>query len=369
MYVCNKNKITQASRAMHHSAELAEILLHEQCSENALINSRKSVLVITCDGGPDHRLSYGAVQISLLALFLRMNLDMLIAVRTCPNQSWTNTAERVMSILNLSLQNVSLERKAMDDDFEKVMARLKHVKAVRSRLESSPEMKQKVNDSLQPVISLLNDRFNRMKLKGRHFKTVEAAGENQIESIFGEVQTIDASVSQNDMTRKALKDADALQKFLDGHCHHSHYAFQLKKCSLNSCSYCSVHPVRMPQNQFEIFNYLPMPRLDASGQHFKPFAEVYGEVPNEADRPSLQNHDGKDKDDIDKQNRKLLSCSGKVRMALQCGECFKSRCVYSNAKLTSVEKNMLCELEEEYTCGDFHLHLLLYYGKLHAHTS
>ena len=92
-----------------------------------------------------------------------------------------------------------------------------------------------------------------------------------------------------------------------------------------------------------------MPRLDASGQHFKPFAEVYGEVPNEADRPSLQNHDRKDKDDIDKQNRKLLSCSGKVRMALQCGECFKPRCVYSNAKLTSVEKDMLCELEEEYT--------------------
>ena len=83
-----------------------------------------------------------------------------------------------------------------DDDFEKVMARLKNVKAVRSRLESSPEVKQKVNDSLQPVISLLNDRFNRMKLKGRHFKTVEAAGENQIESIFGRVQTIDASVSQ-----------------------------------------------------------------------------------------------------------------------------------------------------------------------------
>ena len=33
--------------------------------------------------------------------------------------------------------------------------------------------------------------------------------------------------------------------------------------------------------------------------------------------------------------RKLLSSSGKVRMAIQCGECFKSRCVYSDAKLTS----------------------------------
>lgn len=56
MYVCNKNKITQASRAIRHSAEIAEILLQEQCSVDAEIDSSKSVLL------PDHRLSYGSVQ-------------------------------------------------------------------------------------------------------------------------------------------------------------------------------------------------------------------------------------------------------------------------------------------------------------------
>ena len=80
------------------------------------------------DGGPDHKLSYGSVQVALLALFIRLNLDVLIAVRTCPYQSWSNTAERVMSLLNLVLQNVSLERQAMSEECEKLVHNVKTVK-------------------------------------------------------------------------------------------------------------------------------------------------------------------------------------------------------------------------------------------------
>ena len=46
---------------------------------------------------------------------------MLIAVCTCPYQSWTNPAERVMSILDLTLPNVSLERKEIDEEAEKLI--------------------------------------------------------------------------------------------------------------------------------------------------------------------------------------------------------------------------------------------------------
>ena len=109
VYVANKNKIIQSSNALRHSTEVSEILLHEQCSDNSTISPGKSVLIMLSDGGPDHRLVYGSVQITLLCLFIRLDLDMLIAVRTCPYQSWVNPAERVMSVLNLALQNVSLE--------------------------------------------------------------------------------------------------------------------------------------------------------------------------------------------------------------------------------------------------------------------
>lgn len=66
---------------------------------------------------PDHRLLYGSVQVALVALFLRINFDMLIAIQTRLNQSWTNPAERIMLILNLGLQKVPLERQEMDDTF------------------------------------------------------------------------------------------------------------------------------------------------------------------------------------------------------------------------------------------------------------
>ena len=65
----------------------------------------------------------------------------------------------------ITLQNVSLERKAMDEDFEKVMAGMKNVKAVRSQFESCPEVKQKVYDFLS-VFSVvdLNKRNSRVDI-------------------------------------------------------------------------------------------------------------------------------------------------------------------------------------------------------------
>lgn len=298
------------------------------------------------------RKAIGSVQVTaLIALFVRMNFDMLIAIRTCPNQSWTNPAERVMSILNLALQNVSLERQEMDEAFERRLINKKNIKAVRSEIEFCPELKDKVSESLLSVINLLNGRFERMKLKDRRFKVTEAADEKEMESIFDEVLAIDASLTQNDHSRKALQKAPALQKFLETHCHSIHYAFQLKKCRLDSCVYCSAHPICMPLDQFDSFSYLPMPRLDVTGQHFKSFTDVYGQLPNEVDRPSLSRAIDDDDTELDKKNRKLLSSSGKVRMAIQCGECCKPRCVHSDARLTPEEKEKLCDLEDLYTCG------------------
>ena len=96
------------------------------------------------DCGTDHRLSYGSVQVALLALFIQLNLDVLIAVRTCPYQSWSNTAERRMSLLNLALQNVSLERQAMSEECEKLVHNVKTMKELRTITYcNSPEFGKK----------------------------------------------------------------------------------------------------------------------------------------------------------------------------------------------------------------------------------
>lgn len=42
------------------------------------------VLALYTDGGPDHRLTLLSVQRGLIALFCRLNLDMLVATQTAP---------------------------------------------------------------------------------------------------------------------------------------------------------------------------------------------------------------------------------------------------------------------------------------------
>lgn len=79
------------------------------------------ILLIFTDGGPDHRLTYMSVKLSMIALFLEMDLDCLIALRTAPSNSWANPVERIMSIVNMGLQGVGVMRRKVNDDFEKAI--------------------------------------------------------------------------------------------------------------------------------------------------------------------------------------------------------------------------------------------------------
>lgn len=73
------------------------------------------------DGGPDHRLTYNSVKLSLISLFLEMDLELLIALRTAPSNSWANPVERIMSIVNIGLQGVGVMRTKVGEKFEKAV--------------------------------------------------------------------------------------------------------------------------------------------------------------------------------------------------------------------------------------------------------
>lgn len=89
------------------------------------------------DSGPDHRLTFGSVQVSLVCLFIRLNLDMIVAVRCAPHQSWTNLAERCMS----TLQNVALQRQSMPDDFEMCASNVSTLSELRGLASAKSEFK------------------------------------------------------------------------------------------------------------------------------------------------------------------------------------------------------------------------------------
>lgn len=61
-YVTLKDKVIQPSSPLRHAAEQCKVLSSD------FPNS--SVLLLVSDGGPDHRLTYYSVQISLLCVFI-----------------------------------------------------------------------------------------------------------------------------------------------------------------------------------------------------------------------------------------------------------------------------------------------------------
>ena len=63
--------VFQHSTPLRHACELYNILQS--------ISSSKPILFLYSDGGPDHRLTYVSVKLSLICLFLKLDLDYLCA--------------------------------------------------------------------------------------------------------------------------------------------------------------------------------------------------------------------------------------------------------------------------------------------------
>lgn len=143
VYVGVKDLVLEPSSPLRHIAELKQILLDEELHS-------KPILCLYTDGGPDHRLTYLSVQLSLVCLFLSGDFDMLIAARTPPMGSWRNPPERIMSILNLALQAVGLMRSEASDECEKKLRSAGGLGQLRE-VAKDPAMRQEMKDSIEPV--------------------------------------------------------------------------------------------------------------------------------------------------------------------------------------------------------------------------
>ena len=111
----------------------------------------KSILCVYSDGGPDHRLTYVSVQLSLIALYLNLDPDFLIACRTAPNHSWRNPVERLMSVVNLGFQSVGLMRAKLSEEFESSIRSCNSLKELQAACNSSENA---ISKSLEPTIDL-----------------------------------------------------------------------------------------------------------------------------------------------------------------------------------------------------------------------
>ena len=207
--VTTKDKVFEASSPFRHATELLKIL-REHLSQNET-DLDTPILAIMTDGGPDHRLTYETVKASLVEVFMQLDLDMLVAIRTAPNHSWVNPAERCMSILNLALQHVALARSEMDKKFESKAKNKSSLTALRNLATYDPQFKEAFAQSIGDVRDLVNDRFSRMRLKEEAIRVYKGAKEEDIDGDIRIVNAFTRSDINKENNTKDMRAADGLQ--------------------------------------------------------------------------------------------------------------------------------------------------------------
>lgn len=334
-----KEAAFEASSPQRHCKELYDILY----SKNLHI---QPILFLYTDGGPDHRLTFLSVQLSLINLFLALDLDFLCAARTAPFHSWRNPVERIMSILNLGLQSVGLMRTEMSPEYEACIKNLKSLSQVRSMAEKKSFVRDETVDSVQSAKVLLSEVFQRLQLKEKNFEVFTPASLSDIGSFSETIKLLDSTASL-DITKASMTEYQGIKRFYDHCCQVRHYSFCIKKCGQDSCSLCK--PVRMPRDMFDQISFLPDPVPQSDG-HYKEFKEVFGTETTESHRPSLQKRLYREKSvpfPVTAQHAK------NTNIVVQCEECGMWRIVYSKYKLSNSELDIIQSILDNYsyTCG------------------
>ena len=288
------------------------------------------------------------MQLSLISVFLELDLDFLCAARTAPCHSWRNPAERMMSIVNLGLQCVGLMRGKMSDEHEAAIAHRNNMSQLRQAAEKKEDLVTAILDSIAPVKILLTDILLRLELHGEKFRVFPAAHDHDMKELWSNLESLDSTLKYGDKLCKAnLDDHKDLMEFMNHCCQSRHYHFTVKKCGQPSCSICK--PVCMPKELFDQLHHLPDPIPGQDG-HYKSFSEIFGMSTTEEFRPSLQ---------AKKSKQKTLPFTASVQhvrnanIMIQCEECTMWRLVYSKFKLTASERKILQTVLDDftYTCG------------------
>ena len=111
--------------------------------------------------------SYQHPNIAHMSLF-----DTLTALWCCLSQSWVNPVERVISLINLALQNCALERDLVETaKFENMLKKVTTMNQLRTLSKRTKNLKKEFSKSMKSVKSLVNNRFELVALKKKSIAT------------------------------------------------------------------------------------------------------------------------------------------------------------------------------------------------------
>ena len=350
--VVNRDVAFDPSSAKRAASDLISVM-----DKSSLIlpngNYIKPMLALKTDGGPERRTSFVTVRLGNLALFKQLNLDVLIVMRTAAGQSFVNPAEKVMCVLNLGLYGTSFSRLPVDDaEFESRLASIGSMDELRD-LCNTNERKEMARASLAPVIDAVDSRFAQLTWFGEHISVFKATPEEDVQKMLDTIKSIDESLNWDAPIMKDFMKSAGFSAFWKAHVIVGEYVLQYIKCGKDDCLICE--PVRNPEAWTALKNGIPFPELDDSQLHYKKFEELFGERNVELLPSKLVGCvEGASASDLqlDSERSKIFT-GARVRMVIECEECSKWRCVFSEYTLPRDQKAVVDRrLEEfEYCCG------------------
>lgn len=334
-----KDAVFEPSSPLRHCSELLRALEQSRSHLNP-------ILCLYTDGGPDHRTTYLSVQIALIGLFRLLDLDMLVAARTAPHNSYRNPVERMMSLINIGLQSVGIMRQQMPEEMEKAVQNANNMEEIRKVAQKIPAIKENYLQSLVPTRQLLSHTLNRLSLKGEPVVVQDDSTDVTVtmDTLFAKVMDIEPSLQKTDTQQRHLLQRSKLVEFMEHCCTRRRYFFSIKKCGSIDCHICK--PPRLSPEVFSELHQFPDPIRKPASESYKAFEDIWGEKTTEKDRPSLIAKNPEEKSAFQKSGES-------VRDLVVCGECLKSRCVYAAKALTSVQRLKLtkCKDDHIYVCG------------------
>ena len=367
------DSVFQSSSPYRHGVMLAKIVKN--------LDDPPSILMKFTDGGTDQRNTLESVKVASICLFKELNLDFMIAARCAPGHSFMNPAERIMSILNLGLQNVATERtRLVDASIEKKVKNCNSMAELRALNEKDGGIKDAWLHSIKEAQTIISERFSWLSLKDTPFQNVDVVTDEEIEKLQAHELKLFPGMSMNKLQKVHARQIASYVAWKLKHCKEEHYALQIKKCTDPDC--CT--PSKLPRTEL---NCLPMPILDGSGAHYVPYEEAKG----------MKNADGRDRPSLKVQKvkepkgAKAPQSSGNIssffspasnsgpseqttaptpptpsppaipmtaqtaRAVIVCVECEKPRVIYSKTKLNNNQRILLAKTMSsyEYSCGSY----------------
>jgi hypothetical protein len=356
-YVSLKEGVHMPSCPAGHMVELLRVLNREHPA------GLPPIVALFTDGGSDHRTTYRSVRLALISFFLHSGVDMVIAERCAPGQSYVNFAERPMASLNMALYGVAMAR--IEHPNEEIEGRIAKAGGLNDLRTSTTA--EEIEHVSRPAIDMLGTRFEGQTYSGEHVRRFAPATHDERLGLLATLRRIDDGINVDD---PEVFERPRVRAWLNEHARFRHYGIQIHKCA-TGCAACTAR-LRPALD----LGFVPDPKLntvpDSDGRyHYYPYEEMVQEGvedANELERPSNRKAEKRparasgatiDQHRVDYFTAEYHTDAfawQKIVATIKCGSCGRSRAVFGTHAPTAIEAatlaNILADVVDKFICGD-----------------